>query len=183
MNHECPQDFNLAADIYSEARELAIEGMREHNIQIAKRSTVEERHRRALCGGLANKKKLEDPEQLQIFKQKIKDVHASRSEDQEAAIYQKVSNALKIYYADAQLRDSESYKDRQLRNKQTNKIVSKAWRTDFVKLFGHQPEYFRKFGKLQEACILYKQIKSLSEPEKQEHINIFLKSCLIEEIV
>lgn len=86
-------------------------------------ATPEQKHANALAGGLGNKKRLEDPTKLALYKQKCRAVHASRSIEQKEACYTKVSSSLKNYY-NSELGRAE-YEKRKLANIETNKKVSK----------------------------------------------------------
>ena len=52
------------SEFYDEIRKLSMKGMSEHNKNIAKNTPPEIKHQRALIGGMARKKMLEDEENL-----------------------------------------------------------------------------------------------------------------------
>ena len=136
--------------------------------------TEESRHTNAMIGGMSNKKRLEDEEELRKWKIKCSEVHKNRNQFDKNKMYKKISNSLINYYKTA-----EGIKEKEIRNKknkQTNIETAKKWRGEFYSLFGSTPESFRKYKKQKEALELYKQIKELSPNEQQEKIKIFLSS-------
>lgn len=142
---------------------------------INKITTPEQKKRKALSGGLGNKKRLENAKNLEEWKQKLIQRHANMSIEEKKEIYSKVSASLKSYYQNEFNKEKiEKWKEK---NRQTNIEVSKRWRDEFKNLFrGYQPEAFRKYGKLQEAHNLFKQIKNLTKQEQEKLIEQFFNS-------
>lgn len=136
--------------------------------------TKESRHYNAMAGGMGNKNRLENEEELRKWKLKCSEVHKNRNQDDKNKMYQKVSDSLINYY-----KTPEGIKEKEIRNKknkQTNIETAKKWREEFYTLFSSTPESFRKYKKQKEVIELYKQIKELSPNEQQEKIKIFLSS-------
>ena len=170
------------SEFYDEIRKLSMKGMSEHNKNIAKNTPPEIKHQRALIGGMARKKMLEDEENLINWKLKCSEVHKNRSEEEKSNMYKKVSESLKNYYATTN-KDSEDWQKRQEKNKQSNIDSSKKWRSEFYSLFGATPESYRKYGLTKKAIEIYKQVKNLDKEEQSKIINEFKNSINIEEIV
>lgn len=128
----------------------------------------------AISGGLGNKKRLEDPDELAKWKQQCVERHENMTVEEKAAIYKKAGQSRKAFnqteYGKQRLEEIK------LKNIQTNKETSQRWRAEFKELFGRTPESFRKYGKLQESLDLFKKIKNLSEEEKTNEINRFMES-------
>lgn len=138
-------------------------------------STPEQRHERAVIGGNANKKRLENKEALEDFRQKMIQVHANMSEEEKRDRYDKVSKSLKEYYQSE--KGQEELKQRNLKNKETNQKVSRQWREEFKEIFnGKQPESFRKYGKQKESHQLFKEIKNLPKEEQKIKVDNFFQS-------
>ena len=138
-------------------------------------STSEQRHERAVIGGNANKKRLENKEALEDFRQKMIQVHANMSEEEKKDRYDKVSKSLKEYYQSK--KGQEELKQRNLKNKETNQKVARQWREKFKEIFnGKQPESFRKYGKQKESYQLFKEIKNLPKEEQKIRVDNFFQS-------
>ena len=179
--HVDDEILNECAEFYDEARKLSVKGMSEHNKNIAKNTPPEVRHQRALMGGMARKKMLEDAEKMAEWKLKCTEVHKNRSKEEKSATYNKVSESLKLYYSSC--KDSDDWKKRQLKNKQSNIESSRKWRGEFYNLFGTTPESYRKYGLTKKATEIYKQVKDLDKEEQSKIINEFKNSIDTEEIV
>lgn len=136
--------------------------------------TDEQRSLNALAGGLANKRRLEDPQQRAQTVKKLREYHKNMGAAQKVALYEKAGQSRKAFnqteYGKQRLEEIK------LKNIQTNKETSRRWRAEFKELFGRTPESFRKHGKLQESLDLFKKLKNLSEEEKINEINRFMES-------
>lgn len=136
--------------------------------------TDEQRKSNSLAGGLGNKKRLEDPEELAKWKQQCIVRHENMTAEDKANIYKKAGQSRKAFnqtdYGKQRLEETK------LKNIQTNKETSKRWRAEFKELFGRTPESFRKYGKLRESLDLFKKLKNLNEEEKINEINRFMES-------
>lgn len=136
--------------------------------------TDEQKKLNAMSGGLGNKKRLEDPDELAKWKQRCIERHENMTAEEKAAIYEKAGLSRKAFnqteYGKQRLEEIK------LKNIQTNKETSKRWRDEFKELFGRTPESFRKYGKLQESLDLFKKIKNLKSEEQLNEINRFMES-------
>ena len=132
-----------------------------------------QRHYNALCGGLAHKKKLTDPENLKKFSEIQKLAHKNETPENKQKRYFKVSKSLSEYHM--KNKDTDKFKQTIIKNKQTNIEVSKKWRSEFFSLFNNTPEYFRKFGLMGESLKVFKQIRNLTEEEKIREVNRFME--------
>ena len=137
--------------------------------------TDEQKHQNAMIGGLANKKRLEDPDAAAQWREQVKQRHLNMSEKEKKEIYGKVSQSLKDYYKTE--KGKIELQERNKKNKQSNIESAKKWRDEFKVLFrGYQPEHFRKYGKQKEANSLYKEIKNLEKDIQKQKIDEFFNS-------
>ena len=155
-------------------RENRCKQLKQQSLDIVKNSSKDELKYRAICGGLANKRRLENPVEHEKWVNTCKNVHANMSKEDKIIRYTKVSESLKDFYADSE--NIDIINDMKEKNKQSNIIASKQWRTEFYKIFGCTPESFRKFGKLKHSIQLYKQIKDLDERTKKYEVDRFMES-------
>jgi hypothetical protein len=136
--------------------------------------TDEQKKLNAISGGLGNKKRLEDPEELAKWRQQCIERHKNMPAEVKVAIYEKAGQSRKAFnqteYGKQRLEEIK------LKNIQTNKETSKRWRAEFKELFGQTPESFRKYGKLRESLDLFKKLKNLSSEEQLNEINRFMES-------
>ena len=167
-------DPYYSAELYREARILAQKANVAFNKQYAATMPSEERIRKANCAGQGMKLKMEtDTVFRQQFQQKLIERHATMTVEEKAAIYSKSSESLRKYYRSSAWQEVKG--EIAARNSTTNKAVSKKWRGEFLELFGYTPEWFRKYGKLQEACHFYKQIRNT--PTAAQDAANFVKAC------
>lgn len=170
----CMIDPYYSAELYNEARIFAQKANVARNVQYAATLSPEERIRKASCGGQGMKLKMEtDTVFRQQFKQKLVERHANMTAEEKAAIYSKSSESLRKYYSSDTWQEVKD--EITARNSAANKAIAKKWRGEFLELFGCTPEWFRKYGKLQEACYFYKQIRNT--PTAAQEATNFVKSC------
>lgn len=136
--------------------------------------TDEQKKLNALSGGIGNKKRLENPDELTKWKQQCIERHRNMSITEKTAIYKKAGQSRKAFNkTDLGQQVLASAK---AKNIQTNKETSRQWRAEFKSVFGCTPESFRKYNKLKESLDLFKNIKNLSEEEQLYEVNRFMES-------
>lgn len=141
--------------------------------------SAEQKHKNAIAGGMGNKKRLEDPEIAEKWREQVKLIHANMSAEEKQSRYSQVSNSLKEYYQTPE--GKKEKEERKIKNKESNIKTAQQWRSEFHSLFGASPESYRKYGKQKMACDLFKKIRYLSKEEQEIEVKSFLQS--IEDIV
>ena len=179
VNDMMYEDLFNDVDLYEQMRIEAQTAQIERNRFIAQCRTAEQKHKNAMIGGLANKHRLENPTNLADWKLKCREIHAKRSSTAKQEIYEKVSTRRKQYWKE--FKNTEQYDEYRLKEKESNRAVSKQWRTEFYNIFEHTPEYYRKFTKLKEANALFKSIRFIPFLEAKQIALDFNRK--IEEIV
>lgn len=174
--NQCSNKIEIDSKLYEEARLIASKHNSEFNKEYQASLPKEEKQRKAKIGGQANKKRLLNPENNRLYRQKIKDWHSNQTAEEKQSIYDKVSISLKEWYSNTDNKDAIEIK--RLHNQETNKIKAKQWRKEFADLFGHTAEYYRQYGKMKEALDLFKTIKDYDNNIKLELINNFNDNCL-----
>lgn len=135
------------------------------------KTTAESRRANAIQGGLG--KRLSVRNNPEAWSRICKSVHAKRTAAEKEAMYAKVSASLSNYYKTV---DSSVLEEKRRKNKETNIKSSAAWRGEFGALFGHTPEYFRPFGRMKEACSLFRKIRNLDKEVQQYEVCRFMES-------
>ena len=175
--HIDPTQIDLVAfsELYEKARILVYQNNSERSKLLAAELCPETRSARASCGGQALKLKLvADEEFRHLVSEKHKERHRIMPLEEKAAIYEKAGQSRQAFnQTDFGKQRLEKIK---LKNIQTNREVSKQWRSEFLDLFGHTPEWFRKCGKQQEVCTLYKELRTV--PDAKNIAKAFVENCL-----
>ena len=148
--------------------------LKQQSLDIVKNSSEAQLQYRAMQGGLGNKRRLENPEAYSNWVKTCKTVHANESAEDKAKRYTKVSNALKDFYSNPA--NADILQQRNLKNIETNKKVSKIWRAEFYTIFQATPESFRCKGLMQTALDLFKEFKELDHVD-QAKLNAFLETA------
>lgn len=148
------------------------EARRMHAINcLYEKTTAESRCENSIQGGLG--KRLSVQNNPEACSRICKSVHAKRTSAEKEAMYAKVSASLSNYYKTV---DSGVLEEKRRKNKETNIKSSAAWRGEFGALFGHTPEYFRPFGRMKEACSLFRKIRNLDKEVQQYEVCRFMES-------
>lgn len=135
-----------------------------------KKSPIE----RSKCARNAGLAKKNCPiEVRQSWSRHYRAAHAQMSKEEKAKRYGRVSASLARYYSTPKGRAEIAA--RLPSNIESNRIISRQWRTEFRMLFGTTPESFRKFGKMKAALDLFRVAKKNKENYKDE-INRFVAS-------
>lgn len=135
------------------------------------KTTAESRRAIAIQGGLG--KRLSVQNNPEAWSRICKSVHTKRTAAEKASMYAKISASLSNYYKTA---DSSVLEEKRRKNKETNIKSSAAWRGEFGALFEHTPEYFRPFGRMKEACSLFRKIRNLHKEVQQYEVCRFMES-------
>lgn len=167
-------DIDTLAQLYEDAKIMIYNCSSQRSKELAMRLTPEERHLYAMKGGQGMKKRLETD--IDFYNQTVERLiawHADMPFEVKKSLYEKSSKSLKEYYQSEEWQRTRD--ERISKNTETNKIVSKQWRENFANLFGHTPEWFRKYGKMAEVCALYKEIRDL--PNAADLAKTFTAEC------
>lgn len=137
------------------------------------KTTSKFRHQNAVNAG--NSKKSVPEERKKEWTKNYKKSYENMTEEDKIKKYEKVSKSVKRFYDDVSNKDKiELMKQR---NREANKKSAKIWRTGFFDVFGHTPEYFRKFSKMKDSIkLLYHKIEKFAKEDKEIEVNRFMES-------
>lgn len=136
---------------------------------------AEERLARSRLGIEGHKQMLQDPVKYEQFITRLKEYYKNQDPEEKRKKYDKSSNSLKIWYNNEN--NKEIIEQKRLHNQETNKIKSRLWRDDFISIFHHTAEYYRKYKLMGKALSLYQDIKDLDNEERIIKANEFNLSC------
>lgn len=122
-------------------------------------TTEEQRRNNSKKAGEA--KKYVSAERKEEWRKHYREAYKNMSPEKKKMKYDKVSKSLKNWYQKDSNKKAIIEKNR--KNKETNKRVSKQWRDQFRLMFGCNAEQFRKYGKMKAALILFNALKGKSD--------------------